>query len=92
MRLGPTAGGHLGLEHFGNAMHTVEDFYAHSNFVELGRCSLRGSGDPKTGYFRDDPSRAPIVDSLGRFRLTTGSRKQYAPGRSSTTRTTPRAP
>lgn len=33
--LGITAGKDRGLVHLGNAFHTVEDFFAHSNFVEL---------------------------------------------------------
>lgn len=58
----------LGLEHLGNALHTVEDFYAHSNFIDLGYNLLRGS-DPLTGW---DPDGRPLRDSRGRFRLTTG--------------------
>jgi peptidoglycan hydrolase-like protein with peptidoglycan-binding domain len=66
-RKGPTQ---LGLEHFGNAMHTVEDFYAHSNFIELCLNILDGVTDPKTG--RDAQTGQPVLDSLKRFRLTTG--------------------
>ena len=41
-----------GLEHLGNAFHTVEDFFAHSNFVELVQ------GDPRHGrrLMTGDPS------------------------------------
>jgi hypothetical protein len=60
----------LGLEHFGNAMHTVEDHYAHSNFIEIGLNHLTGRGDPRTGHIKD--RNLPIRDSRGRYRLTTG--------------------
>ena len=67
LRSGPSL---LGYEHFGNAMHTVEDFFAHSNFVELALGENGQDVDPKTGI--DARSRAPIRDRLGRLRLTTG--------------------
>ncbi len=59
-----------GLEHFGNAMHTVEDLFAHSNFIELGLLQLGAPVDPKTGQYAD--GTGPIPDGLGRPRLTTG--------------------
>ena len=34
-----------GLEHMGNALHTVEDLFAHSNFVEIAVGGLLNSGD-----------------------------------------------
>jgi putative peptidoglycan binding protein/heterokaryon incompatibility protein Het-C/D-alanyl-D-alanine carboxypeptidase-like protein len=58
-----------GREHFGNAMHTVEDFYAHSNFVELGVVALGGAIDPMSGWEADGSS---VRDLKGRPRLTTG--------------------
>lgn len=58
------------LEHFGNAMHTVEDFYAHSNFVELAVLGLGGRTDPGAGLCAD--RRTPVRDVKGRIRLTTG--------------------
>jgi hypothetical protein len=70
-----------GLEHFGNAMHTVEDFYAHSNFIELGLNHLNRTVNPTTGHDSracrqcSCPQRCacpPLRDSRGRFRLTTG--------------------
>lgn len=70
-----------GLEHFGNALHTVEDFYAHSNFIELGLNHLNRTANPMTGHLFYQcrrcacPGRCPcppIRDSRGRFRLTTG--------------------
>lgn len=70
MHFGPRDPQHRGYERFGNAMHTVEDFYAHSNFIELALNRLRGSGDPKTGWYAG--SRQSVKDSLGRYRLTTG--------------------
>ncbi len=72
LALSPASRSHrLGLEHFGNAMHVVEDMYAHSNFIELGLRALgRNDVNPMTGVYRD--SRRPILDSLGRYRLTTG--------------------
>jgi len=59
-----------GLEHFGNALHTIEDFYAHSNFIELCLTQLTGFGDPMTGRWASNGQ--PVRDSLGRYRLTTG--------------------
>jgi len=67
MRHGSNA---TGLEHLGNALHTVEDFYAHSNFIELAINHLQRTGDPKTGRLAE--SGLPIRDSRGRYRLTTG--------------------
>lgn len=61
-----------GLEHFGNAMHTVEDFYAHSNFIELGLNLLGRSVDPRTGLKKVGNALVPVEDGLGRLRLTTG--------------------
>jgi hypothetical protein len=60
----------LRLEHFGNAMHVVEDFYAHSNFVELAILALGGSTDPKAGWYAG--GRTPVRDVKDRIRLTTG--------------------
>jgi len=67
MQAGNTA---RGREHLGNALHTVEDHYAHSNFIDLALNHIHGRGDPMTG--RMAGSNAPIRDSLGRYRLTTG--------------------
>jgi hypothetical protein len=67
LRAGPTR---RGRELFGNAMHTVEDFYAHSNFVDLAVVRLTGSDAPMTGVRKDN--RAPVLDARGRLRLTTG--------------------
>ena len=58
------------LEHFGNAMHVVEDMYAHSNFVELCLAHVDPRLDPKTG--RDAGTGRPLHDSRRRWRLTTG--------------------
>jgi hypothetical protein len=41
--------GPLGHEHLGAALHTVEDLFAHSNFVELAILALGGHADPMTG-------------------------------------------
>jgi len=38
-----------GLEHLGNAFHTVEDFFAHSNFVELMQGDIRRGATLMTG-------------------------------------------
>jgi len=65
-RLGPTP---EGLEHVGNALHVIEDHFAHSNFVELA-LNLAGSReDPMTGTVAGG---GPILDVRGRLRLTTG--------------------
>jgi hypothetical protein len=60
----------LRLEHFGNAMHVVEDFYAHSNFVELAVLDLGGARTPMAGWYAG--TRDPVRDVRGRIRLTTG--------------------
>ena len=39
----------VGLLHLGNAFHTVEDFFAHSNFVELIRGDTRHGAELLTG-------------------------------------------
>ena len=52
----------LSLLYFGNAMHTIEDYFAHSNFVELSLIKV-GYGvfpwvnrdDPKARCFRKQP-------------------------------------
>ena len=65
-RLGPTP---AGLEHVGNALHVIEDHFAHSNFVELA-LNLAGSReDPMTGTVAGG---GLILDVRGRPRLTTG--------------------
>lgn len=38
-----------GMEHLGNAFHTVEDFFAHSNFVELMQGDTRRGATLMTG-------------------------------------------
>lgn len=67
LRHGPTAAGY---EHLGNALHTIEDHYAHSNFIELAFHALAGREDPMTGS--DARTGQPLRDRLGRYRLTTG--------------------
>jgi Putative peptidoglycan binding domain/Heterokaryon incompatibility protein Het-C len=61
-----------GYELLGNGLHTVEDFFAHSNFVELAMNLLDGTTNPGTGWLTADSSRAPIRDSKGRYRIITG--------------------
>jgi len=53
MRLGPTE---TGLQALGTAFHAIEDFFAHSNFIELsmkdyrfGHDLITGSNDPGAG-------------------------------------------
>ena len=46
------------LEHLGNAFHTVEDFFAHSNFMELTRGSF--GTDLLTGSFATDPANTSV--------------------------------
>jgi hypothetical protein len=62
--------GPLGCEHLGAALHTVEDLFAHSNFVELAILSLGGPAKPMTGTIA--ATGEPIHDRCGRYRLTTG--------------------
>ena len=47
-----------GLMHFGNGLHTVEDYFAHSNWVEIAVGSLI-----KNGKLKLDFSKATEVDS-----------------------------
>jgi len=64
------AGKTEGLEHLGNAFHTVEDFFAHSNFIELTR-KLDQPSAPKedllTGSFEGESanSQVSLAHSLG---------------------------
>lgn len=60
----------LSLLHFGNAMHTIEDYFAHSNFVELSLIKL-GYGDvvpwvnpkdPKTKQFNKTKREVDVFD------------------------------
>jgi hypothetical protein len=67
MRAGATP---RGYEHLGNALHVVEDHYAHSNFVELARNLADGSTNPRTGT--DARTGQHLRDGRGRWRLTTG--------------------
>ncbi len=46
------------LPHLGNAFHTIEDFFAHSNFIELLRGDVRFGKDLLTGSFNDDPANS----------------------------------
>jgi hypothetical protein len=62
--------GRLGYEHLGAALHTVEDLFAHSNFVELAIIALGGRAEPMTGTIA--ATGQPITDGHGRYRLTTG--------------------
>jgi hypothetical protein len=60
-----------GRELFGNALHAVEDWYSHSNFVELGLRRFGWRGDPMTGHLPGRPGQ-PLFDSRCRPRLVTG--------------------
>jgi hypothetical protein len=55
------------LVHLGNAFHTVEDFFAHSNFIELARNDRRFGSELVTGSFEDNPanSAASLAHTLG---------------------------
>jgi Heterokaryon incompatibility protein Het-C/Putative peptidoglycan binding domain len=59
-----------GYEHLGAALHTIEDLFAHSNFVEIAILALGGRAEPMTGTIA--ATGEPIRDLLGRYRLTTG--------------------
>jgi hypothetical protein len=48
------------LVHLGNAFHTVEDFFAHSNFMELTRNDNRFGTDLVTGSFEDNPANSAV--------------------------------
>jgi hypothetical protein len=48
------------LVHLGNAFHTVEDFFAHSNFIELTHNDPRFGGDLLTGSFGDNPANSAV--------------------------------
>lgn len=56
MNLGPTRGG---LEHLGNAFHAIEDFFAHSNFINLTMNDYRFGHDLITGS--NDPGASQIA-------------------------------
>lgn len=47
--LAASGGSEAGLVHLGNALHTVEDFFAHSNFVELINGDTRFGKTLRTG-------------------------------------------
>jgi hypothetical protein len=49
-----------GLVHLGNAFHTVEDFFAHSNFIELTQQNLSFGKDLVTGSFEDNPANSAV--------------------------------
>jgi len=59
-----------GYEYLGAGLHTIEDLFAHSNFVELSVLALGGRAAPMTGTVAS--TGEPIRDRLGRYRLTTG--------------------
>ena len=67
LRAGP---GPDGFELVGNALHVIEDHFAHSNFVELALGRFDPRVDPMTG--RHVEGGQPIADLRGRWRLTTG--------------------
>jgi hypothetical protein len=46
------------LVHLGNAFHTVEDFFAHSNFVELSNKDLSFGKDLVTGSFEGESANS----------------------------------
>jgi hypothetical protein len=48
------------LVHLGNAFHTVEDFFAHSNFIELSRNDRSFGDDLVTGSFGDNPANSAV--------------------------------
>jgi hypothetical protein len=48
------------LVHLGNAFHTVEDFFAHSNFMELTQKDYRFGHDLLTGSFGDNPANSSV--------------------------------
>lgn len=48
------------LVHLGNAFHTVEDFFAHSNFIELVHRDYRFGKDLLTGSFGDNPANSAV--------------------------------
>jgi hypothetical protein len=48
------------LVHLGNAFHTVEDFFAHSNFIELTNKDLSFGEDLVTGSFGDNPANSAV--------------------------------
>ncbi len=60
----------LSLLHFGNAMHTIEDYFAHSNFVELSLIKLGYSdiipwvnpNDPKAKQFNKVERKTSVFD------------------------------
>jgi len=48
------------LVHLGNVFHTVEDFFAHSNFIELTRKDYRFGQDLLTGSYGDNSANSSV--------------------------------
>lgn len=65
------------LEHLGNAFHTVEDFFAHSNFLELTRGDTRFGTDLLTGSFASDPANSAVSLAHKFGAVSTPQMKQY---------------
>lgn len=77
-----------GLQALGNGLHAVEDYYSHSNFIEVALAQLVQEGNLASDnplvaairrYIGVDPSNvqdrfgAPTVDRFGRPRIVTGT-------------------
>jgi hypothetical protein len=78
-----------GFDALGNGLHAVEDYFAHSNFVEVALAQLRregevGESNPKVRalqkYYQVDPTNID-TDKFGRPQIVTGT---SAPGASKT--------
>ncbi|HRB28857.1 MAG TPA: hypothetical protein PK517_01630 [Nitrosomonas sp.] len=69
---------HLGLADFGHALHAIEDFFAHSNFIEHAAVSCGEVYLKKHLYKQDQPGELPsqrqqhqvLEQSKGDFRAT----------------------
>jgi len=81
------------LVHLGNAFHTVEDFFAHSNFVELVNKDLSFGKELVTGSFAGESanSAASLAHTLGA--VSDAPMRQYYEGQAeaATARTEPRS-
>ena len=81
------------LVHLGNAFHTVEDFFAHSNFVELANKDFSFGTELVTGSFAGESanSAASLAHTLGA--VSDAPMRQYYEGQAeaATAHTEPRS-
>jgi len=79
------------LVHLGNAFHTIEDFFAHSNFVELTNGDARFGRDLLTGSYEGESANteASLSHTLGSVSGPPMQEYYEAQGKAATARTEP---